>query len=65
MKTVKIEVKFTRTVEVPDDWDDDAISFHFEENFCVGNHIEAEHRAIEAHSDVCNICHRATVKVLD
>jgi len=65
VKLVKLEITFTCEEAVPDDWDDDTIQYHFEENHCIGNYIVSEKVEIDQHPDRCNICHRATVKVLE
>lgn len=56
MRAVKFTVAYHLEAEVPDDWDDEAISFYIEENHCLDNHVETLHRRIEAHPGYCQTC---------
>lgn len=61
MKRVKFTVVFHLEEEVPDDWDEDTAAFHFEENHCLDNHVEALHQRIEADPTHCQTCNIGTI----
>ena len=54
----KVQVTFAVHIkyEVPEDWDDDIIAFHIEENHCVGDFVNALHREMQAEPGLCSLC---------
>lgn len=62
MKTVNIKWTINLPVEVPDDWDNDLINFHFNESsWCCDNLIDLLEKYSEEHGCICGIC-KALVK---
>jgi hypothetical protein len=63
MRTIVLEIRVRMLREIPDDMDDEAARFHFEENHCLSNEIEELHRSNRGENH-CNICHRADAEIL-
>lgn len=55
-KKVAVTAVFHLEYEVPEDWDDDLIAFHIEENHCVGNYVNALHREMQVEPRLCSLC---------
>lgn len=64
-KKVKIQLIIDTEEEVPEDWDEESIQFHLEENYCVANIIHRLHGEVEEaeKEGKCSICSFAEIKV--
>lgn len=62
-----IELRVRMMVSVPADWDDDAITFFYNESsHCLGNELAvlAEQYDKDNENSVCNLCCRASAVLL-
>ena len=67
MKTVvRVTLVFETEHEVPDDWDEDQVRFHLEENYCIGNFADDLVERLEADDakSVCSVCSKSTAEVV-
>jgi hypothetical protein len=68
LKPINVRVTFTTVVQVPAQWEMDQVTWHCEENMCIGNVIHDLFHEMEKsfkEDRTCGICHRAELEVLN
>lgn len=63
MKKIPITLIIRMETEVTENWDDDMIKFHIEENHCIDNYIDALVRENATHPGECVNCGRGNAIV--
>lgn len=63
-KAIRLRVTYEVDWECPEDWTQEDIEFHYEENFCLDNFVLRMAREIHEKPSVCHTCFKGSCDVL-